>query len=173
MAKKVFTLDDMIAAHEMQTGMKQDKPGSKTAGNSGVNSDGSVVEGTEEVPDAGSQPGVKGTAKKEESWQPSEFDMMGFDKTMESVNNAIGDTQRTLNRIDRNAKKAKNPLDVGRIELGKSRKVERKEKLGLNGEKQVSYVNESGNEYDNETMAMLDQQAIDKEKAYKLDPIGT
>lgn len=173
MAKKVFTLDDMIAAHEMQTGMKQYKPGSKTAGNSGVNSDGSVVEGTEEVPDAGSQAGVKGTAKKEESWQPSEFDMMGFDKTMESVNNAIGDTQRTLNRIDRNAKKAKNPLDVGRIELGKSRKVERKEKLGLNGEKQVSYVNESGNEYDNETMAMLDQQAIDKEKAYKLDPIGT
>ena len=173
MAKKVFTLDDMIAAHEMQTGMKQDKPGSKTAGNSGVNSDGSVAEGTEEVPDAGSKAGVKGTAKKEESWQPSEFDMMGFDKTMESVNNAIGDTQRTLNRIDRNAKKAKNPLDVGRIELGKSRKVERKEKLGLNGEKQVSYVNESGNEYDNETMAMLDQQAIDKEKAYKLDPIGT
>lgn len=157
MAKKTFSLDDMIASHEKQTHGNKGKTKAPTAskgdtGTSSGNGDG-------------------------ENWQPNEFDLMGIGKTIEAVNNTLGDTQRTINRIDNDMTKVTNPLDVGTVEIGKNRKVRKKEISVLDSlidsHKKQTYINESGAEYDNETMAMLDQQAIDKERAYKLDPIGT
>ncbi|MGN1229310.1 MAG: hypothetical protein ACI4T5_06600, partial [Prevotella sp.] len=176
MAKKTFTLDDIIAAHRKQTGLN------KTSGNSAAEGEGTLApdsastgaEDTGEDGGEGQAAKLPGTVAGDNGgWKPYDLDKISFKNTMNGVSKVLGETQRTLNRLERNAEKVRKPLDVGRIELGKNRKVEKKEKTGLNGEKQVTYVTESGDEYDNETMATLDQQAIDKEKAYKLDPIGT
>ncbi len=122
-----------------------------------------------------SAPTATTQSKKPESQPLTEAEKMQmmYGTGMQQIAQTVGNTQRTVNKIKQQTKKANHPLDADRkIKLGENRKTITETTFNpQTGKQEISYIDEFGNEHANRAVADLVGNIVDQHNSeqYNID----